>query len=65
MENSSIKDNDLEEEEEEEEVFVYASFETGAVDKDVFQQPDVKLKIIGLDSDTPIVQLGNITFQGS
>ena len=51
-------------EEEEEEVIVYANFEEGAVDKEMFLQPDVKFKIIGLESDTPIVQLGETTFKG-
>lgn len=55
-------DND--EEEEEEEVIVYANFEEGTVDKEIIQHSDLKFKIIGLDSDTPIVQLGDTTFKG-
>ncbi|EEB16638.1 hypothetical protein Phum_PHUM430810 [Pediculus humanus corporis] len=31
----------------------------------MFLQPDVKFKIIGLESDTPIVQLGETTFKGT
>lgn len=47
-----------------EEIIVYANFEAGTIDKEIFQQSDLKFKIIGLDSDTPVVQLGDSTYKG-
>lgn len=53
------------EDSEEEDVIVYASFEKGTIEKDMFNVPDLHWKIIGLESDTPILQLGDTTFKGS
>lgn len=50
---------------EEEDVIVYASFEKGTIEKDMFNVPDLHWKIIGLESDTPILQLGDTTFKGN
>lgn len=59
-----MSNSDDDDDEEEEEIIVYANFEEGTVEKELFQM-NPKLKIIGLDSDSPIVQLRDSTFKGN
>ncbi|XP_003427205.1 spindle pole body component 110 [Nasonia vitripennis] len=59
-----MSNSDSELEEDEEEILVYVEFDSCATN-DVFSSPNLKLDMLGLDSDHPVMQVNGKFFEGT
>lgn len=57
------KNSDEEFEEEEEELLLYLDFQS-KIKPETLQKPNVQIKVIGLETNEPIVQINNKVFRG-
>lgn len=58
-----VENNDNDDEFEEEEFLVYLDFQS-KIKSETLEEPNVKIKMIGFETDEPIVQVNNKTFRG-
>lgn len=56
-------DDDYDEDAEYEETYLYVDFETKLLEEQLMN-PNLQIKVLGIDTDAPIVQLNNKIFKG-
>lgn len=56
-------DDDYDEDAEYEETYLYVDFETKLLEEQLLN-PNLQIKVLGIDTDAPIVQLNNKIFKG-